>query len=212
MTSVSQVSTSRSVVVAVLGIFVVSALALHAEDTPASDPQPVPVLPPAKMPVRAKPPARKTLVPPPEVPLPVDSISQDAFEPAQEKIRAALEGEASSGGTGDGVLDDVLGMIRRQGSVLKGSSLDPLDDASLEIDGALHADSSTTESQSLDGAQLPASQLQAAPSRSALSRAALAAEQMLKSARLLENIGSANQDRAELVNRMRAEAVKLLTE
>lgn len=44
------------------------------------------------------------------------------------------------------------------------------------------------------------------------SRSARAAEQLLKAARLLENLGSADSDRAELVERMRVEAGKVLAE
>jgi hypothetical protein len=53
--------------------------------------------------------------------------------------------------------------------------------------------------------------------RSAVSRNAMAAEQLLKASRLLENVAAGDGEsddpaRAELVNRMRAEAVKLLSE
>ena len=45
-------------------------------------------------------------------------------DPAAQKIRQALEGDESVKPTGDGVLDDVIQIIKRQGSVLDGSSLD----------------------------------------------------------------------------------------
>ncbi len=103
--------------------------------------------------------------------------------PAKQKIRDALDGKSPDGETGDGVLDDILGIIKQRRSILQGSSLDPIDSDS-ETTGGPHS----------------------------VSKMALAAEQILKAARLLENVGRPDQGRADLVKRMRAEAVKLLSE
>ena len=107
----------------------------------------------------------------------------EPVSPAEQQIRDAIEGKSPAGETGDGLLDDVLGVIKQRRSILDGSSLDFLDSDS-ETTGGPHS----------------------------VSGMALAAEQMLKAARLLEKVGTADQDRADLVKRMRAEAVKLLSE
>jgi hypothetical protein len=108
-----------------------------------------------------------------------------------EKIRQALNSEtqveeAGNPQTGDMVLDDVLGIIRKRGSVLDGSSLDQ-----------------------------PSSESQSTVTSNP-SRRAYAAEQLLKSARLLERIDSLDASeqasRVDLIRKIRAEAAKLLSE
>jgi hypothetical protein len=101
--------------------------------------------------------------------------------PIENQIRDALQGELPATPTNDGVLEDVLQVIKQRGSVLDGSVLDAEPDQS------------------------------PAPPAKAFT-ATLAAEQLLKAARLLEKTGPLDQDRAELVKSMRAEAVQLLTE
>ena len=98
--------------------------------------------------------------------------------------------------TGDGVLDDVLGIIRQRGSLLEGSSLDP------------------TAGADRQNAPPSGHRATAGPTRNAY-----VAEQLLKASRLLESVTAgedaglaAEADRAALVKRMRAEAVKLLSE
>jgi hypothetical protein len=120
---------------------------------------------------------------PPSVATPPTKAPAKSFSPAEQKIRDALDGRSPVGETGDGVLDDVLGIIKQRRSILQGSSLDPI-----------NSDSQTTGG------------------RHSVSKMALAAEQVLKAARLLENVGRPDQGRADLVKRMRAEAVKLLSE
>jgi len=44
--------------------------------------------------------------------------------PAQNRIRQALDGKDTAAPTDDGVLDDVLQVIRQRGSILDGSVLD----------------------------------------------------------------------------------------
>lgn len=77
------------------------------------------------------------------------------------------------------VLDEVLNLIQKRGSILDGSSLD-----------------TETEPTEVDARR----------------GKARAAEQLLKSARLLEVLSSEDPHRSKLIDRMRAEAAKLLTE
>lgn len=121
----------------------------------------------------AEPPAKAT---------PPDRLPAQAVAPAEQKIRDALEGKSHQA-TGDGVLDDVLGLIKQRRSILKGSSLDPAN-SDREATSGPHAESEV----------------------------AWVAEQMLKAARLLESIGAPDQGRSDLVQRMRDEAGKLLSE
>ncbi|MFK8110799.1 MAG: hypothetical protein AB8B91_01275 [Rubripirellula sp.] len=102
---------------------------------------------------------------------------------AEQHIRRVLEGD-SAGSAGDMVLDDVLQVIQRRGSILDGSILDE-----------------SPEQPSLSG--------QAAATVSAK---AFAAEQLLKAARLVEKVDAENAKRVQLVSQMRAEARKLLSE
>jgi hypothetical protein len=122
-----------------------------------------------------------TDLPLPDVVLP-DSPAPDLASPAGQKIREALDDELPRHVTsGDGVLDDVIGIIKRRGSILDGSSLDT---------------NVVIEHRRTNGN----------------SKQAYVAEQLLKSSRLLEGIGSSDTNRADLVNKMRAEAVRLLSE
>ncbi len=151
------IASSRAFAVATIGVLAISVISISELVIRAGEP-----------PSRATQPAQPTAKP---------------SSPAEQKIRDALEGDSSAGETGDGVLDDVLGIIKQRRSILEGSSLDPIHNDS-ETKGGPHS----------------------------VSKMALAAEQMLKAARLLENVGTPDQDRADLVKRMRAEAVKLLSE
>jgi hypothetical protein len=101
----------------------------------------------------------------------------------QQRIRQALEGTGATP-SGDGMLDDVLQFIERRGSVLDGSELE------------------SVESE-LGIANTP---VDAPPGR------AHAAESLLKAARRLEKIEPLDKTRRELVNQMRREAVRLLTQ
>lgn len=130
------------------------------------------------------------IVVPPAAQIPV--ITEPQPEVA-EKIRQALDSkhqgtEVGDPQTGDMVLDDVLKIIGQRGSVLEGSFLDD----------------SPNESES---------EPEAIRSPSAMAHAA---EQLLKSARLLEKINSRDAQeqagRADLIRKIRAEAAKLLSE
>jgi hypothetical protein len=110
------------------------------------------------------------------------AVAEPPALPAEAEIRKALEGQPLPATTGDGILDDVLHIIRDQGSILEGSSLDP------------------------------AVETEAGDREVATSQHARAAEQLLKASRLLEKLGPVDEDRRALVNQMRAEAGKLLRE
>ncbi len=115
-----------------------------------------------------------------------------AFAPAdkpvpagQDKIRQALDGQDPRQ-TGDGVLDDVLKVIKQRGSVLRGSVLDGSVGNDLETDSA-------------------GSDFRAAKN-------AIVAEQLLRASRLLESLQTPDPTRRRLIGQMRGEAVKLLSE
>ena len=77
-----------------------------------------------------------------------------------------------------------MNVIKRRGSILEGSSLDP--DASAESDAAAWGTSTSIR--------------------------ARAAEQLLRAARLLDMAEPVTERRADLCRQMRAEAAKLLSE
>lgn len=115
------------------------------------------------------------------------AVGQETTPRAEQKIRDALQGDSPKP-TGDGMLDDVIDLVRRRGSILDGSVLD-----SPEM-----------------RPKAAASGLVSQPPHSIESRA-LAAEQLLRAARLLMHAGDVDECRRDLVARMRSEAVKLLT-
>ena len=108
------------------------------------------------------------------------AVADKPAPPEQDKIRQALEGKTPDNGSGDGVLDDVLNVIKQRGSVLDGSSLDVTTDAITQ----------------------PADE----------TKKAHVAEQLLKSARMLEAIGDSGRQRSLLIRQIRSEARKLLSE
>ncbi len=111
-----------------------------------------------------------------------DTTADEPASPAEEKIRAALDGDLPRLGSGDAVLEDVIGIIKQRGSVLDGSSLDP---------DAVATAESTTETNSAR---------------------AHVAEQLLKASRMLEQVRGPGDRRAELIGQMRDEARQLLSE
>lgn len=149
------------------------------------------------------------IVPPPDAPAPqlVDDAKTRAqivealrnAKAARDAERASESGNTGNGdgtaNTGDMVLDDVLEIIRRRGSVLDGTSLDPAnDEAPLIINLPREPESGDV------------------PAASAVYDAA---EQLLRSARLLEKLSrtgepSIDEDRAKLVRSMRSQAGRLL--
>ncbi len=100
----------------------------------------------------------------------------------QHKIRAAIE-SGDFAETGDPGLDEVLQILQKQGSVLDGSILEPAADEGI-----------------------PEKRPQSASVK------ARAAECLLKAARVLEKIDPADKTRRDLVNQMRRESVRLLTQ
>ncbi|MCG8653628.1 MAG: hypothetical protein MI861_27570 [Pirellulales bacterium] len=114
--------------------------------------------------------------------------------PAQKKIRVALQGEQVEADSGDVVLDDILRVIRQQGSVLDGSVLDPK-----------ACQSSLLKEDSLADAPPPAS------SQEEISQRAYTAELLLLTSRRLEQIGAVDKTRKQLVAEMRDEAARLLS-
>lgn len=102
--------------------------------------------------------------------------------PEEQGIRRALEGDFSDAPPA-GIYGDVLEIIKKQGSILDDTAFDP------RADEDAVGQKVTSESQR-----------------------AHAAEQLLKASRLLERLDSGDSSRCELVNRMRAQAVELLSE
>ncbi|KAA1259289.1 hypothetical protein LF1_18190 [Rubripirellula obstinata] len=110
--------------------------------------------------------------------------TKDSTIGPKSKIREVLQGNQPAP-TGDGVLEDVLGVIQRQGSVLDGSTLDPPP----RPDAAIASESNSTPH--------------------AATRRALVAEHLLRAARMLEQI-SGDEESAILVASMRRRAATLL--
>lgn len=110
-------------------------------------------------------------------------------EQQHDKIRAALDG-GTPVTDGDPVLDDLLQLIRRRGSVLDGTVLDP--------------------SNEFDGPGSSASGAGATDRNTIEDNKAFAAESLLRSARMLGQLGTPDDARRELMTRMRQEAAKLL--
>lgn len=110
----------------------------------------------------------------------------------QKIIEALRDAQTPPEGVVSGPIDE-LEFIPRSGSLLKDSTLDPDRDP---IDG------------SMETPELP-------PHRRVLDKsdaAALAAERLLHASRLLQRLGPMDEIRTDLVNRMRSEAVRLLSE
>ncbi len=132
--------------------------------------------------------------------LPTDAVPKTEIMPPKvakkslQEIREALQGK-NGGETGDGMLDDVLGVIQRQGSILDNSIFDdePVD---------LGTDKRRSETP-IDGV---------ANSQADINSRAAVAEHLLRVARMLVESEPMNQDRLNLVARMRLEAVKLLSQ
>jgi len=131
-------------------------------------------------------------VPMPEPDGQVEQEDSQAFQ----AIRAAVEGKLPEKAVNDPILGDVMQAIAERHREL-----------GLDLDWDQEAGpTSTTEGVAAGGAQ-----------RAQITANAKAAEQLLKASRLLENVSkitgeTAGSSRTDLVNRMRAEAVKLLSE
>ena len=104
----------------------------------------------------------------------------------RQKFEEAATGQFESGGTGDGIADDLLELMR-QNPIADRLSTDPWideEDSKPESLGRSHG----------------------------ASKKAAVAEQMLRAARLLEKVGENDPDRVALIKKMRSEARQLLTE
>jgi hypothetical protein len=115
----------------------------------------------------------------------------------EQKIREALQGNAVQG-TGDPLLDDVLQMIRKDGSILRGTQFDPQ-----RLERELSVNSS----------HAPGVEHSESPSNAGDAEIrARAAEMLLRSARFLMQIGPVDEIRKATADQMRREAVRLLLE
>ena len=146
------------------------------------------------------------------IPTPVPGSTEEVRDQAAlQALRAAAEGKVSQARVSDPILGDVMQAIARRHRELDLELALPDD----EVIGSGYVDPASNDPASNDPASSdPASNDRG---RSAVSRNAMAAEQLLKASRLLENVAAGDGEsddpaRAELVNRMRAEAVKLLSE
>lgn len=154
---------------------------------------------------------------PPAPEQPSNEIVIPLSEPAQRWIEDALQRQASQPGapaaaTGDPILDEVLDVIRRRGSVLNGSALDP---------------QSGQPATGLDQQSLTPAPAPSAPQQNAFSSQGLGteipdaagpdarfhvAESLLRSARQLAALGQRDQASERLVSAMREQAAMLLLE
>ncbi|MDE0863263.1 MAG: hypothetical protein OSA98_05710 [Rubripirellula sp.] len=136
------------------------------------------------------------------IPTPVPGSTEEVRDQAAlQALRAAAEGKVSQERVSDPILGDVIQAIARRHRELDLELALPDD----EVIGSGYVDPAANDPAANDRG------------RSAVSRNAMAAEQLLKASRLLENVAAGDGEsddpaRAELVNRMRAEAVKLLSE
>ena len=105
--------------------------------------------------------------------------------PTTQKIQQALRGESVE--TGDGILDDMLDVLKKRGSILDGSSLD----------SELAGDTESAQTSVAAG--------------SSKAKQARVCESLLKSARLMEKLGKLSAEQRDLVAQMRQQAGQLLT-
>jgi len=137
----------------------------------------------------------------------VPQLTDEQLHPgAEEKISKSLQapqhgaGDASATAkttSGDPILDDVLDVIRKQGSVLRGSELDPESDLpSIPLNDGFQSQERSRPSPSSESNRTHSSYL--------------VAEQLLRSARALESLDGMTDRRSELIHGMRSQAAKLL--
>ena len=123
----------------------------------------------------------------------------------EELMQEALQRDGSRPSSGDQTLDDVLRVLRQRGSILDDSSLDPQ-----QQDPRLTPAGPDESPQPLQGS-LPKT-LRRVPSPSVTPQRARAAELLLRTSRVLENLGAIDDNRRKLIDELRREAVKVLTE
>lgn len=141
---------------------------------------------------------------PPSITPPADQVAPDGGQGAagssprdtrvRDRIRDALRGgEGGASATGDAILDDVIGIIRTQGSVLDGTTLEQDVEAVLPpgavAPGAPHPDAATID---------------------VSEQRYRVAESLLRTARLLSGLPDADGQRQSLVRQLRMEAARCL--
>ena len=132
------------------------------------------------------------------------STQADANAPADSKvietIRRALDDDSETLHSDDPILDDVLSIIRQQGSVLDGSALDQAVTDQTRPDAPMFDQRGEPKSDS-DGDSLIS-----------VTDKAMAAERLLKAARFLEQVKPLDKVRIDLVRQMRRESIRLLSQ
>ncbi|NND98304.1 MAG: hypothetical protein HKN47_13345 [Pirellulaceae bacterium] len=123
----------------------------------------------------------------PKIELPKIESPSSRPSAVEDRIRDTLEGKAA-GDTGDVVLDDMLRVLQQRGSVLKGSLLE--------------ASHSEHRHNTHDG--------QPNDPTSTMRQRSRAAESLLKSARLLENLRQDDSTQTDLIDSMRRQAAVLI--
>ncbi|MCO8120869.1 hypothetical protein NHH03_03905 [Stieleria sp. TO1_6] len=171
----------RSAVLAVAATVCVSGWGLVAQsppDAPLSQPAP----------------SQPTELVVPDQPLPPRGPAPD--DPVlRERIERALDGDPDAT-SGNPLQSDVLDLIRRRGSLLKGSILDPDSDSDQDFRGGPRpvANQPTGELSSQQQNQF------------------YAAEMLLKTARLLGKLNSDDDQTQQLASQMRGQAARLLAD
>ncbi len=131
----------------------------------------------------------------------------------RRKIAEALARDAQrdepSGSTGDPILDDVLNVIRRQGSVLDGSSLDP-QTARPNAGAEPIMPSAGQESPLVPGQRVPMRPFDVDQSFSGPDARFHVAESLLRAARELAALPGRDQQRSRLIAAMREQATVLM--
>lgn len=160
---------------------------------------------------------RTELMLPPAAELPNQASASVVLDgPGKDLIDRALQGKAVTQ-PGNEVLSDVIQVIRKRGSILDGSSLDPENTnqtAQGTAQGTAQEMAQEMAKHSDAGSPITDSKLRpyshAKRPASPGDRRAFAAEQLLRTARLLSQLDDAEQSRT-LIKDMRDRAIKLLT-
>lgn len=168
-----------------LPLLVTAAPQRPAGDAPSGSTSPAPDLDPP------------SITPPPDQ-APPDGRQDAGAKPGdtriRDKIREALRGgEGGASATGDAILDDVIGIIRAQGSVLDGTALDEDVEAVLPP-GATAPGAPPTDASTIDVSE----------------QRYRVAESLLRTARLLSRLPDADGQRRSLVRQLRIEATRCL--
>lgn len=126
-------------------------------------------------------------------------FTKSSAEPPEAELKRVFERAANNefepGGTGDGILDDVIEVMRQRGSIASRLPADPW---------------MGEERPEAEGLEEETSAIPGHRAGQRVTQKAIAAEQMLRAARLLEKVGESEPDRLALIKRMRSEARQLL--